>query len=310
MKPDNYNNCSMNQQNNCCCGCNQISSHLQCPGCPIPTPPANRACCCKKSLSDALRLLCDTQISNYIDFHKFAFLSPTFLVGTKLILLESGNEEKDNLAELTGEFKRFTVGNCDTIDIAGTAVYNIPVPFSLAELADNLRDFLERIIELLEGIEGVGTLIAILREILNLLMVDDLSEAILRAIFDFLISWFTVLPTVSQASLCEIQSIAFELEYVNDYDFVKSLLLERLEHTKSGCGECKGHCKCDDCCCNEGIKFALLSSNASQTVTLTAGNLILQRVQALGSIGNILVFGNEREGRFYFVCADTVEFLG
>lgn len=309
MKPDNYNNCSMNQ-NNCCCGCNQASSHPQCPGCSIPMPPDDKSCCCKKSLSAALKLLCDTQISNYVDFHKFAFLSPAFLVGTKLILLEPGNEEKDNLAGLTGEFKRFTVGNCDTIDIAGTAVYNIPVLFSTAELTDSIRDLLERSIKLLENVEGTGALLAILRELLCLLMIEDLSEAILRAILDFLIRWFTVLPAVSQASLCELQSIAFELEYVNDYEFVKSMLLEHLDHTKCGCGECKGHCKCNECCCNEGIKFALLSSNASQTVTLTAGNLILQRVQALGSIGNILVFGNEREGRFYFVCADTVQFLG
>lgn len=310
MKPDNYNSCRSNQQNSCREGYPPMPGFMQGAGCPVPMPPVDRTCCCKKSMSDALRLLCDSQISNYIDFKKFAFLSPTFLVGTKLILIELGNEEKDNLAELSGEFKRFTVGNCDTIDIAGTAVYNIPIPFSLVELAEDIRAFLERIIDILEGLEGVGTLIAILREILNLLMVEEFSEAVLRAILDFLISWFTVLPEVNQASLCEIQAVAFELEYVNDYNFVKNALQKHLEHTETGCGECKGHCKCDDCCCNEGIKFGLLSANASHTVTLTAGNLILQRVQALGNIGNTLVFGNEREGRFYFVCADTVQFLG
>lgn len=310
MRPDHYNNCHCNQSSGSRDCCNSMSSLAQGPGCPAPMPPKDRTCCCKKSMSDALKLLCDSQISDYIDYHKFAFLSPTFLVGTKLILIELGNEEKDNLAELDGEFKRFTVGNCDTIDIAGTAVYNIPIPFSLAELAEDICAFLERIITILEGIDGTGTLIAILREILNLLMVKEFSEAVLRAILDFLISWFTVLPEVNQASLCEIQAIAFELEYVSDYQYVKSALQEHLEHTESKCGECRGHCQCDDCCCNDGIKFGLLSASASQTVTLTAGSLILQRVQALGSIGSTLVFGNEREGRFYFVCADTVQFLG
>lgn len=308
MKLDNNYYCSTNQQDDRYgCYSQMLSQGI---GCPLPMPLSSRTCCCKKSMADALKLLSNTNISDHIDFHKFAFLSPTFLVGTKLILIELGNEEKDNLAELSGEFKRFTVGNSDTIDIAGTAAYNIPIPFSLLESAEDICDFLKKIITILEGMEGAGTLIAILREISNLLMVEEFTEALLRAILDFLISWFTVLPVVNQASLCEIQAIAFELKFAETYDYVKSVLQEGLAHTHTGFGEYKGHHKGDDCCCNEGIKFGLLSANASHTVTLTAGNLILQRVQALGSIGNTLVFGNEREGRFYFVCADTVQFLG
>ena len=310
MKPDNYN-FPGNQSNYQ--GYETGRGTLQGPGCPIPMPPmppSARTCCCKKSMSDALKLLCDCRLSDYIDFQKFAFLSPTFLVGSKLIFLEPGSEEKDNLAELSGQFKRFTVGNCDTIDIEGTAVYNIPIPFSLIELKDKICDFLRRIIDILKELEGVGTILAILEEILNLLMIEEFSESVLKAILDFLTNWFTVLPEVNQASLCEIQTVAFELSETSSYGCAKAVLQEHLEHAETGCGECKGHCNCDDCCCNEGMKFGLLAANASHTVTLTAGNLILQNVEALGSVKNTLVFGNPREGRFYFVCADTVQFLG
>lgn len=301
MKPEYCNN--PQNRNNCNYNYNPAMGYL-------PTPDTQKTCCCKKSMKEALKLLCDTNLSNYIDYDKFAFLSPTFLVGSKLILLELGDEAKDNLAELRGSFERFTVGNCDTIDISGIAVYNTPVPFSLLEVRERFIELLENICEILRNTEGAGTILAILEELLSLLKLEEFSEALLKAILDFLINWFTVLPEVTQASLCEIQAIAFEIKDTGDFEFVKSILQKNLENTENNCGQCQGHCKCDDCCCNDGIKFGLLSANASHTVTLTAGNLILRDVTVLGNIGNVLVFANEEEGRFYFVCADTVQFLG
>lgn len=301
MRPENYN-CSANMQN-------YPGGYYPAAFRP-PMPPTKRSCCCKKSMAEALRLLFDDELERYIDFYKFAFLSPTFLVGSKLILIELGNDTKDNLAELSGQFKRFSVGNCDTIDISGTAVYNIPIPFSLIELKETIIEFLEKICDILKETDSAGTLLAIFEEILMLLQIKEFSEAVLKAILDFLINWFTVLPQVDQASLCELQTVAFELKYKADFDIAAALLQENLENTQTEYSGCKGHCDCDDCCCNTGIKFGLLSANASHTVTLTAGNLILREVKVLGNIGNVLVFGNAREGRFYFVCADSVEFLG
>lgn len=309
MRPENYN-CSSNQQisrgdfnPNLNHNLNHNTAFTQ------SSSSSRNTCCCKKSMADSLKLLCDSQLASYIDFQKFAFLSPTFLVGSKLVLIGFSEYAKDNLAELTGEFKRFTIGNCDTIDISGTAVYNIPVPGSCKELRELIIRLLEEIICILRDKESTSTMLSIFDETLSSLKRENFSEALLKVIFEFLISLITVLPDVKQASLCEQQAIVFELEHRNDYNTFKELLQEELENTETGCGECHGHCTCDNCCCNSGIKFGLLSANASHTISLTAGNLVLRNVKALGNIGNTLVFGNEREARFYFVCADTVEFL-
>lgn len=269
-------------------------------------PPTMPTCCCKKSMADALKLLCNSTLSSFIDFQKFAFLSPTFLVGSTLTLIEPGCGPKDNLAELNGEFKRFTVGNCDTIDISGTAVYGIPVPHSY----DAMKDSLTKILQQIPYVEKADMDTAVTDELYQLLECNGFCEAFWEAIIKFLIHWFTVLPEVKQASLCGLQSVAFELKYSSDFDEFAALLQTQLSNTNNGCGQCEGHCKCEDCCCNEGIKFGLLSANASHTTTLTAGNLILRDVLALGNLGNVLVFGNPEEGRFYFVCADAVQFLG
>ena len=47
----------------------------------------------------------------------------------------------------------------------------------------------------------------------------------------------------------------------------------------------------------------------AHTVSLTAGNLLLVGATLLGTIGNTLVLSNDAENRFYFVCAEQVEFL-
>jgi len=75
--------------------------------------------CCKASMREALRLLCCNQISDALDFDAFAFVTDNLLVGTQPTAI--GEDDRDNLAELTGTFRRFSPGNCDLIDIEGTA---------------------------------------------------------------------------------------------------------------------------------------------------------------------------------------------
>jgi len=262
----------------------------------------------------ALKLLCDTDLSRYIDFKKFAFLTPSFLTGSKYVLLEAGTDTKDNLAELSGEFKRFTAGNCDLIDINGTAVYNFPIPFSLTEQVEHLIELIGRIIEILKGAAIGGTLVAVLEEILEVLKIGDFSEALIKAIIDFLVDWFTTLPEVTSASLCELEAVVFEVKDSGSLDTrnftcAKEYLQKCLGNTAVLCGDCHSHCDCDSCCCNEGVIHELLSANASRTVTLTAGGLTLQNALILGAQGNVLILANEADERFYFICADKVQFL-
>ena len=47
----------------------------------------------------------------------------------------------------------------------------------------------------------------------------------------------------------------------------------------------------------------------AHTVSLTAGNLLLDGASLLGSIGNTLVLSNDADGRFYFICSEKIEFI-
>ena len=45
-------------------------------------------------------------------------------------------------------------------------------------------------------------------------------------------------------------------------------------------------------------------------MTLAAGLLVVRGVQLLGTVGNVLVLANEADGRLYFVCVNSVQFIG
>jgi len=131
--------------------------------------------------------------------------------------------------------------------------------------------------------------------------------------------------TADEANLCALSAIAFQLLPVEDeggtppgccpettlsrYRRVRDLLQAQLECTSLPCGECTAHCNCsDDCCCTTGILAALSSKSLNKRTTLTAGLLSVRDATALGTVGNVLVLGNEEESRFYFVCASKVDF--
>ena len=45
-------------------------------------------------------------------------------------------------------------------------------------------------------------------------------------------------------------------------------------------------------------------------MSLTAGLLALQNVTLLGTVGNVLVLCNDADERLYFVCVNSVQFVG
>ena len=92
-------------------------------------------------------------------------------------------------------------------------------------------------------------------------------------------------------------------------DFAQ-LLSQRLNPCNSRCGVCACSCDCEDCCCTAGVLGVLSDSNLSRKATLAAGQLILQGVTLLGTLGNVLVLANDETQRIYFVCAAKVQFLG
>ena len=130
---------------------------------------------------------------------------------------------------------------------------------------------------------------------------------------------------VSQATLCALSAIVFQVDETTTeastsypypdtpearYRRVRELLQCELQSVSQPCGECQCHCDCtNDCCCAEGVLSALSTLSLNKRATLTAGLLALQNVSVLGTIGNVLVLGNDQTYRFYFVCANQVEFL-
>ncbi len=312
MKWDNWETIEIDKPNN---------ENTKC----ITQIPQPMNCCCKKSMIEALKLLCNTELSNLIDFEKFAFLTNDFIVGARLVLLKIGSDEKDNLSNLDAKFKRFSPCNCDLIDIEGTAAYTVPLPLSITDLAEQITILIENIIDIVGQQDGIlGTLVDILKELLRIFDPSDFGQEILEAILNFLIEYFTTVPTVDTASLCSIETIAFEAKREDtlpssditrdelnekNYQQAKCILQNQLDRTNKKCGECNCNCECDDCCCTDSILNELFNSNLSRKITLTAGNLTLREATILGVKGDVLVLSNDKKRRFYFVCANAVQFL-
>ena len=299
---------------------------LSCPGMQPPAEKLRKNCCCKKSMIEALKLLCNSELAEIIDFEKFAFLTDNFIVGARLVLFKLGSDDKDNLSNLDGKFKKFLPCNCDLIEIEGSVAYDVPLPLSITDIAEQLVTFINNIIDIIGDQPGIlGTVADVLKEILKTFDPFDFSEELLQSILDFLIKYFTTIPKVDTASLCALDAIAFQVKYVgiaeaddstrekvtqNNYERAKDILRRKLERVcDEDCAECRCKCRCDDCCCADSVKDQLLSSNLSRTATLTAGSLTLRDVTVLGAIGDVLVFANEKKRRFYLVCANAVQFL-
>ena len=96
-------------------------------------------------------------------------------------------------------------------------------------------------------------------------------------------------------------------------------LAQRLNPAGDVCGQgsctqepCPCSCACDgrDCCCAAGLLDTLARNNLSRRVSLTAGLLALRGVTLLGSVGNVLVLCNDADHRLYFVCVNSVQFVG
>lgn len=282
-------------------------------------------CCCKKSMKAALKLLCDAELSELIDFDKFAFLTEDFIVGARLATLKGQEEEKDNLSSLNGSFQRFSPCNCDLIDIGGSASYNFPLPKTARDLEEQIKDLIKDILHAFKEQPHGSAAESNLETLITLAESNSISKKIWRVILDFLIEYFTVIPEVDTASLCAINAIAFQVKASEmsggkeprreelsecNYQKAKALLQAELDETcNENCDECKPHCRCDDCCCTKGILKELFTSNLSRKVTLTAGNLVIREATILGVKGDVLVLANDKKKRFYFVCANAVQFL-
>ncbi len=260
---------------------------------PTPQPPqVEEGCCCKQSFRAALGLLCDERISSLLDFDAAAFISDTYTAGAPLT---GGGKPHAASAEPQAE------GAGD--DAAPARRPHPPTPSCAGGASDNL-----------------GKLAGSFRRFApcscDLLDIDAELYTAARKGCDF---------TAAQVNLCQLDAVVIQgaeacaegdltadEATARNFRCLRALLAQRLSPVGSPCGQASCSCACDgrDCCCAAGLLSTLAQNNLSRRVSLTTGLLVLRNVQLLGTVGNVLVLANETNNRLYFVCVNSVQFIG
>ena len=268
----------------CCC--------RPAPG-PKPQPPkVEEGCCCKQSFRAALGLLCEERISSLLDFDAAAFVTETYTAGAAL----KGGKPHGRAAAVQVD---------DEDDGCGAGTRGKPTPppkpcpcvasDNLGCLSGSFRRFSPCTCDLI-----------------------DISAELYTA------SGKSCVFTASQVNLCELDAVAIQgaecaaggqagADEAADRNFrcLRSLLAQRLNPCGKPCGQgCSCACDGRDCCCAAGLLDTLAQNNLSRRVSLAAGLLVLQNVTLLGTVGSVLVLANDCDNRLYFVCVNSVEFIG
>ena len=256
---------------------------------PVPQPPqADEGCCCKQSFRSALGLLCDPQISGLLDFDGAAFLTGVYTAGAALTCGKSDAEkpsprDRDDKAPCRPE---------------------PPAPAEPSGPSDNLGKL-------------TGSFRRFAPCTCDLLDIDAGLYAAGGKPCGF---------TANQVSLCQLDAVViqgagaaakgglFAGDAAKDFRCLCDRLTQRLGPAGDVCGQdpCGCSCACDgrDCCCAAGLLDTLARNNLSRRVSLTAGLLVLKDVTLLGAVGSVLVLCNDADNRLYFVCVNSVQFIG
>ena len=130
--------------------------------------------------------------------------------------------------------------------------------------------------------------------------------------------------TATQVPLCQLDAVVLqgaEAEAEGDlspdevaarnFRCLRQRLAQRLNPCNT-CGQMQCSCDCDDqdCCCAAGLLKTLAQNNLSRRVSLVAGLLAVTGVTLLGTVGSVLVLANDTDRRLYFVCVNSVQFVG
>ena len=276
-------------QDNCCqpmiCCCQPAPM-------PAPKPPqVDEGCCCKQSFRSALGLLCDQQLSNLLDFDKAAFLTDAYTAGAALTGGKSsdGKEPKPH-----GEGDGKTPCRPDP-----------PAPVDPNRPSDNLGKL-------------TGSFRRFAPCTCDLLDIKAKLYTAAEKSCGF---------TANQVSLCHLDAVVIQgagaaakgdlfagEEAERNFRCLCDRLAQRINPAGDVCaqGSCPCSCACDgrDCCCAAGLLSTLAQNNLSRRVSLTAGLLVLKNVTLLGTVGNVLVLCNDADERLYFVCVNSVQFVG
>ena len=273
------------RQNGACCQ-QMICCCHSVPG-PQPKPPqVEEGCCCKESFRTALGLLCDQQISSLLDFDAAAFITDTYVAGAAL-----------SCGEHSGH------GPCREAEAEDEGRHRHPCPPCPCGASDNLGP-----------LSGSFRRFALCNR--DLLDIEAELHTAGRKDCDFIAAQVSLCKlgavVIQGAKACAKSELPAGEAAAQDFRCLRQLLAQRLNPCGSGCGENWCSCACDerDCCCAAGLLDTLARNNLSRRVSLAAGLLLLQNVTLLGSVGNVLVLANDCDNRLYFVCVNSVQFIG
>ncbi len=106
---------------------------------------------------------------------------------------------------------------------------------------------------------------------------------------------------VTQVALCQLTAIAFSAAAVDgsaaaNFQTISQTLGQLLRPQKPM-----------DCC---SVADTLTTAAAVRASTVTAGPLVVENSTILGQLGNVLVMANSTTSRFYFICANAIDFMG
>lgn len=108
-------------------------------------------------------------------------------------------------------------------------------------------------------------------------------------------------PTVTQVALCRLNAIAFGASDTGEG------LATNFQTVSQTLGQLLRPQRPDICC---SVADALTTAAAVRASTVVAGPLVVQNSTILGQLGNILVMANSTDSRFYFICANSIDFMG
>lgn len=130
--------------------------------------------------------------------------------------------------------------------------------------------------------------------------------------------------TAAQMSLCALDALCIQAAEATaegdlsadevaaqNFRQIKAILSASTENSCALAGSDSGQdCCSETCCCSAGLLDTLSNGNLSRQVSLVAGPLVLTNVTLLGTVGNVLVLANDTDDRIYFVCVNSVQFIG
>lgn len=109
--------------------------------------------------------------------------------------------------------------------------------------------------------------------------------------------------TVTQAALCRLKAISFDALAVDgdaaaNFQTISQLLGQMLRPQRP------------QDCCGTSMAEAMTHAAVVRASTVAAGPLLVENSTILGQVGNVLVMANATDSRFYFICADDIDFVG